>query len=773
MSYYICIKYNKMEKKKFNYNIFSDSNSDNNLKDITKKEQKYNKNSEFMNNIQNKNLTSNPFNEKDKTGFNFDQNIIKPLTTQNINIQESSLLFTILDQYNEKPMTSNSFNEKDKTGFNFDQKSIQPLTKQSINNQDSSLLFTISDKFNEKTNEIIDDKKNPQQSSNSPKILEKNTNTNLNENKNDNNTPNLDTNNIEENKNQQIFNFDNNTITPCLMKEENIQQLSIFPIFKEFLNKAKQIISINSNGLIMEKMIKEIKKEPLIDLVFDSYKDKILLPVNKNTPINKSNIKEDNLDEIEKINDLFEGNVVINIFEKKENEMICQKPTIIIKDKIIETNINNFQEIINSKNTLFNRNFVFENNIITKLNLNINENNINLNTSYPNNSIIPLYREKYIRYFSESSDKISKINFVEIEENDNNNFNSISAINQRNINKIKFTRILEKSNIDNNKINFDYYDIINNINEIDKIYESTNIKSFSIQNDIINQEINIDDEMENIITEINYTFIPDEIISRKITLDDIDIPIDDSIEKIYSNYGQNYIKNIRLNNNYTKKSDIDIFDDIDIGNIYDKFKKYKNKRIKKKKKYLCSGEASIELMKTNLINDKYNNTETSVLHNLSIKLNEINNINNISDNYEIGKITNISLNNSRNSKNLKCAKKLKNEINHSVMNKFFRNKSELINRKNSEISNNNISLNKSEKNYIMKQNTYQNIMEKIKKSNDNMNKKEKKMYINKLKIQQENKFDEEIKRKKRYKLLFPIFLVIIPLFITYYNKLME
>ena len=765
-----------MDKK--NYNDFSSldkvKKSDIIIKkDKIKNEQKYYNNSEFKNNKQNINKTYNPFNEKDKTGFNFDQNIIKPLTTQNINIQESSLLFTILDQYNEKPMTSNSFNEKDKTGFNFDQKSMPPITKQSINNQDSSLLFTNSDQFNEKPNEIIDDKKNLQQSSNSPKILEKNTNTNLNENKNDNNTPNLDTNNIEENKNQQIFNFDNNTITPCLMKEENIQQLSIFPIFKEFLNKAKQIISINSNGLIMEKMIKEIKKEPLIDLVFDSYKDKILLPVNKNTPINKSNIKEDNLDEIEKINDLFEGNVVINIFEKKENEMICQKPTIIIKDKIIETNINNFQEIINSKNTLFNRNFVFENNIINKLNLNINENNINLNSSYPNNSIIPLYREKYIRYFSESSDKISKINFVEIEENDNNNFNSISAINQRNINKIKFTRILEKSNIDNNKINFDYYDIINNINEIDKIYESTNIKSFSIQNDIINQEINIDDEMENIITEINYTFIPDEIISRKITLDDIDIPIDDSIEKIYSNYSQNYIKNIRLNNNYTKKSDIDIFDDIDIGNIYDKFKKYKNKRIKKKKKYLCSGEASIELMKTNLINDKYNNTETSILHNLSIKLNEINNINNISDNYEIGKITNISLNNSRNSKNLKCAKKLKNEINHSVMNKFFRNKSELINRKNSEISNNNISLNKSEKNYIMKQNTYQNIMEKIKKSNDNMNKKEKKMYINKLKIQQENKFDEEIKRKKRYKLLFPIFLVIIPLFITYYNKFME
>ena len=106
-----------MDKK--NYNDFSSldkvKKSDIIIKkDKIKNEQKYNNNSEFKNNKQNINKTYNPFNEKDKTGFNFDQNIIKPLTTQNINIQESSLLFTILDQYNEKPMTSNSFNEKDK-----------------------------------------------------------------------------------------------------------------------------------------------------------------------------------------------------------------------------------------------------------------------------------------------------------------------------------------------------------------------------------------------------------------------------------------------------------------------------------------------------------------------------------------------------------------------------------------------------------------------------------------------------------------------------------
>ena len=99
---------------------------------------------------------------------------------------------------------------------------------------------------------------------------------------------------------------------------------------------------------------------------------------------------------------------------------------------------------------------------------------------------------------------------------------------------------------------------------------------------------------------------------------------------------------------------------------YEKFKKWKEDKINKKNKYICSGDASIELMKSNLKKDKFNNPQTSILHNLSLQLNEINskNMNDINNNN-----LNLTMNKSANFNFSKCAKKLKDEIDLSLSNK--------------------------------------------------------------------------------------------------------
>ena len=606
---------------------------------------------------------------------------------------------------------------------------------------------------------------NNEQSSKTP-IVQGNIYNNFNE-KNNNNFKGKK----KDKKLTKISIFDNHIITPYITKENKVlQSQTIFPIFEDYLQKSKTTISLNSKELILTKISMENKNDSYIDLVFDSYEDKILLSIKPNPPLTKINIKEKNIDEIEEINNYIEGNKNVNFFKKKESEIICQKP-LIIQDEKTEKNINSFQEIFNSKRSLYEKSFSFDNNIISKLN-----NNIKNEVYLPNNNIIFYsYLKKNIKdYIESSNDTINKIN---LEEEDEIDINSIFEINERRLNKIKFTRRFEKPSIDYNRINFYNNNFTQSFLVINKIYDNTNIKFFSIENDIKSKELNIDCG-EDIFTQILLPFKHDEIISSKNNLDDNDKSTDITIENIHSNYTTKYYKNVDLNNyNYFKQNIIDVFDDIDIESNYEKLKQYKNKRIKRKKKYLCSGDASIELMKSNLINEQYNNTETSLLHNLSIKLNEINNK---SGNEEIKQISNISLNSlnsSKNNKKLRGVKKLKNEINNSLLNKkFFKNKSVLINKNNLELSNNdyddNISLNKSEKNDIMKDKNYEKMIKKIKKSNNDINKIQKKQYINKLKIQQDNNFDKEIKARKKYKYLFPFFIVVTFL-ITYYNKIMQ
>ena len=57
------------------------------------------------------------------------------------------------------------------------------------------------------------------------------------------------------------------------------------------------------------------------------------------------------------------------------------------------------------------------------------------------------------------------------------------------------------------------------------------------------------------------------------------------------------------------------------------------------------------------------------------------------------------------------------------------------------------------------------------KTNSEIKRKNKKVYINKLKVEQDNKFEQELKKEKRFKFLFPIFFSVIPLFYALYQKL--
>ena len=69
-----------------------------------------------------------------------------------------------------------------------------------------------------------------------------------------------------------------------------------------------------------------------------------------------------------------------------------------------------------------------------------------------------------------------------------------------------------------------------------------------------------------------------------------------------------------------------------------------------------------------------------------------------------------------------------------------------------------------EKNY-----EYQNIRRQMKKSEDDINKKRRKIYVNKIKAEQDKNFEEEIKRDKKFNMIFPILIVIISLIFSTYK----
>ena len=79
------------------------------------------------------------------------------------------------------------------------------------------------------------------------------------------------------------------------------------------------------------------------------------------------------------------------------------------------------------------------------------------------------------------------------------------------------------------------------------------------------------------------------------------------------------------------------------------------------------------------------------------------------------------------------------------------------------------SINSKNNENLEKNNEYENIMRQMKKSENNMNKKRKKIYINKIKAEQDNKFELEMKRNKKYNMIYPILVVIISLLFSAYK----
>ena len=432
--------------------------------------------------------------------------------------------------------------------------------------------------------------------------------------------------------------------------------------------------------------------------------------------------------------------------------------------------IHNFDKIM-----LFKYNFSFDNNYITKLEPFVDdENDINLNYFSKNNQIFAAYRNKNIKGMNlcTEEDIIKPLEEIKI-DNENDIFGSIDKINQRWLNKKKFTRTLARPDIDNYKLDLNLKKSL----EIPLISQAFNefvkqkIKTIEIDNIII-QKPNIDLTFDEFTTEIYRSFKEDKIYLNKMEFE-TEIFIDGSIEEINNFYNNKNLYNMEIKQDYSPECNIDIniLDDVDINANYEKFKKWKEDKINKKKKYICSGDASIELMKSNLKTDNYNNPQTSLLHNLSLQLNEINN-KNINDFNNSGELK-LTMNKSENYNYSKCAKKLKDEIDLSLSNRnTFNSKIDTLNKINSEKlrmkkklsginSKNNENL---DKNY-----EYQNIRRQMKKSEDDINKKRRKIYVNKIKAEQDKNFEEEIKRDKKFNMIFPILIVIISLIFSTYK----
>ena len=609
-----------------------------------------------------------------------------------------------------------------------------------------------------------------------------NANNNItNDNSNNTNGNNNVNNSNSKNKDEKIvnFNFDKFVIKPYDIDNIKYQENSkIFKIFQEYQDKNLEKVSFNLNSLIIQKVTNsQYKKDSSFEILLNSLKENVLLPIRINKQLKKINLIKKNFGEIENINNIIKSNKNIDFFENKEDGIILEKPKII-SDENKEENIYNFNSMLNQQKDKYEKIFNCDTNKLKKLDININtKDDLHSNFFSQNNPIFMSYTKKNIKafYLANSNEKLQKLKF-EL-KNENDEINSISEINERRINKYKFTRILNKPNLEENKININC-DILHSsfFEEIEKNYDESNIKSFSNENDSIINKLHIDDEFDNFVTEIFYSFKQDIITSPKLELD-IN-RFDDKIEDIHIDYIDKYIINFDLYNDYFDKIDIEDFDDkMNLNIIHKKYKNFRKKRIKNKEKYLLEGKGSLELIKDNLSQDKFNKSETADLHYLSLKLKKINDSNDID---EIQNLANISddLDTSNNNKNLKLAKKLKYEINRSLMNKnMSRNKNEIINKdsikKSYDIKNiNNISLD-SVGNMNKKRDYDIYLMKRIKKTNDDINKKQKKIYNNKLKVQQENKINSQIKREKKYIFILLLLFVSIPIFNKFYHKYMD
>ena len=427
--------------------------------------------------------------------------------------------------------------------------------------------------------------------------------------------------------------------------------------------------------------------------------------------------------------------------------------------------IKNFEKIM-----LFKYNFSFDDVNINKLDLFVdNKEDIKLDYFSKNNDIFTTYQKKNIKsmILDTNEDIIKPIEEIKI-DNDNDIFGSIEKINQRWLNKKKLTRQIKKPDTDNFKIyyNFEHSLEIPSIGQSFQEFVKQKIKRMEINNDIIKKP-NIDFTMDNFVTEIYFSFKEDNKTTEKINFAKDEF-IEDSLVQINDIYNKKYLYNMNRKSEYSPKCNIDELTDENIEINYDQFKNWKNERINRKNKYLCSGEASIELMKSSLIDNKYNNPQTSLLYNLSLRLNEIDNKNNNDNDLNL-----TMKNKSANINYFKCAKKLQEEIDLSLSNKNTFNSKISINKKNKSDNFYNkkrlSKINPLNRENEEKNSEYLNMMKQMKKTEEEMNKKRRKIYVNKIKQQQDNNFEQEIKKENKYKIIYPIFIVIISLIFSVYK----
>ena len=413
----------------------------------------------------------------------------------------------------------------------------------------------------------------------------------------------------------------------------------------------------------------------------------------------------------------------------------------------------NYENIILSKYC-----FSFDNSNIKKLDPFVdNPNDININYFSKRNQIFLAYERKNIKSLTFNSEEDIQKPITEIKiDNEDDIYGSISKINQRWLLKKKFTKKIKEPKTDDYKI---YYSIKNSleiplVTQVFEEFVKQKIKYFQNDHDLI-QKPNLDTIQTPFVTEIYFSFKGDNIKSQKINLD-TDIFIQDSIEEINKIYNDKYLLKMDTKYEYLIKINKSIFSfhEKDINENYEKYKKWKNDRINRKIKYIFSENSSLELKK-------------SAKSHITFQLNEFKDkSNNDKDNLKLTKFKSTNNNYQKYAKN-------KDEIDLSLSNKnniinsklgVFKNKSENLGVKKKLSSFKSQSEENEEKN-----SEYKNMMKKIKKSEDEINKKMRKMYADKIRQQQDNEFEQEIKKENNYRMIYPILFVIIPFMYSFFR----
>ena len=413
----------------------------------------------------------------------------------------------------------------------------------------------------------------------------------------------------------------------------------------------------------------------------------------------------------------------------------------------------NYENIILSKYC-----FSFDNSNIKKLDPFVdNPNDININYFSKRNQIFLAYERKNIKSLTFNSEEDIQKPITEIKiDNEDDIYGSISKINQRWLLKKKFTKKIKEPKTDDYKI---YYSIKNSleiplVTQVFEEFVKQKIKYFQNDHDLI-QKLNLDTIQTPFVTEIYFSFKGDNIKSQKINLD-TDIFIQDSIEEINKIYNDKYLLKMDTKYEYLIKINKSIFSfhEKDINENYEKYKKWKNDRINRKIKYIFSENSSLELKK-------------SAKSHITFQLNEFKDkSNNDKDNLKLTKFKSTNNNYQKYAKN-------KDEIDLSLSNKnniinsklgVFKNKSENLGVKKKLSSFKSQSEENEEKN-----SEYKNMMKKIKKSEDEINKKRRKMYADKIRQQQDNEFEQEIKKENNYRMIYPILFVIIPFMYSFFR----